>query len=288
MVTNTLLTIDEITEDALIVLSNEFIFGNRVLRKFDGSFGKAGAKIGDTLRIRQPIRVTSVTGQAASPQATDETQVPLAVQTQRHVDFQYSTDDLSLKLDEFSGRVIKPAMAQLASDIESDGFQSMFGTTISSGTYAGSYPGVFSLSTPGTISPTTGPNAWTGVDPGTGVNGAPLGSLSGLLAFNEARARLKEQATPNMPKLHCIVPPSVEASMTTSLSGLFQDSYEIAEQYRTGLMGVTAGFIWAESNVIPSFTSGACMQQVTLSQRLRSLVLQLLQLQLRVQQTRTL
>lgn len=242
MVTNTLLTIDMITEEALVVLKNSFVLGRTCLRQFDPSFGKEGAKIGDTLRIRIPVRVTSVTGPAASPQNTTETKIPLAIQTQRHTDFQYTTKDLALSLDDFSETVIKPAMAQLASDIDQDGMATIIGGTIAAGAYAGSYSGINALATPGTYVAGT-PAQWTGDD------------LSTLRPFLDARALLKMAAAPD-DNHKVLINPFASAGVVDSLKSLFQSSTQISEQYLKGYMGTTAGFEFNESQNLPVFTAG--------------------------------
>jgi hypothetical protein len=44
--------------------------------------------------------------------------------------------------------------------------------------------------------------------------------------------------------------------LVDALKGLFQDSKEVARQYREGYMGRTAGFDWTENTVIPTHTVG--------------------------------
>lgn len=242
MVTNTYLTIDMITEEALVVLKNNFVLGRMCLRSFDSSFGKVQAQIGDTIRIRVPSRFTTVTGPAAAPQNTTQIQIPLAVQTQRHADFEYTTADLTLQLGEFSDQVLKSAMAQLASDIDSDGLATIIGGTIASGTYAGSYSGIANLVTPGAI--TNGaPAAWVGND------------LSTLLPFNNARAYLEGESAPKGDR-YTMIDPFSSAGVVDFLKSLFQDSTQISEQYKNGYMGTAAGFEWNESNNLPAFTAG--------------------------------
>jgi len=242
MVTNSYLTIDMITEEALVVLKNNFVLGRMCLRSFDSSFGKVQSQIGDTIRIRVPSRFTTVTGPAAAPQNTTQIQIPLAVQTQRHADFEYTTADLTLQLGEFSDQVLKSAMAQLASDIDEDGLSTIIGGTIAAGTYAGSYSGIANVVTPGAI--TNGaPVAWVGND------------LSTLLPFNNARAYLESESAPKGDR-YTMIDPFSSAGVVDYLKSLFQDSTQISEQYKRGYMGTAAGFEWNESNNLPSFVAG--------------------------------
>ena len=59
---NTNLTIDDITRESLRVLHQKCNFITNIERGYDDSFAKEGAKIGSTLRIRQPIQYSSSTG----------------------------------------------------------------------------------------------------------------------------------------------------------------------------------------------------------------------------------
>ena len=53
---NNLLTISKITNEALMVLENELTFTNEVTREYDDQFAVTGAKIGNTLNVRRPGR----------------------------------------------------------------------------------------------------------------------------------------------------------------------------------------------------------------------------------------
>ena len=49
---NSFLTPQQVTREALRVLHNKLTFIGNVNRQYDDSFAKSGAKIGDTLQIR--------------------------------------------------------------------------------------------------------------------------------------------------------------------------------------------------------------------------------------------
>ena len=77
-----------------------------------------GAKIGDTLKVRLPNQYVVRDGATLSAQDTTETSVDLKVQTQKGVDLNFTSVDLSLSLDDFSERILEPAMSGLAATIE--------------------------------------------------------------------------------------------------------------------------------------------------------------------------
>ena len=104
---NNLLTISMITNEALMVLENELVFSDAVTREYDDQFAVTGAKIGATLNVRRPARFIGTTGPALNVEDFNETSVPVTLSTQFHVDTQFTTQDLALSLDMFSDRVNK-------------------------------------------------------------------------------------------------------------------------------------------------------------------------------------
>jgi len=110
---NTLLTISMITREALRVLENNLKFFRGVRKDFDDSFGRTGAKIGTVLNIRKPPRYVGRRGQALQIEDATETFVPLALTTQYGCDLAFTSADLTLSIDDFADRFIKPAAAKL-------------------------------------------------------------------------------------------------------------------------------------------------------------------------------
>ena len=122
---NTTLTPTAVTREALRILHQKLNFVGTVNRSYDDSFGRSGAKIGDTLKIRLPNQYTVRTGASLSSQNVVESSVSLQVATQKGVDTTWTSDDLTLDIDDFGSRILEPAMSVLAANIESDAM-SMF------------------------------------------------------------------------------------------------------------------------------------------------------------------
>src|SRR6187397_2655270 len=120
---NTLLTISMITREALRILENNLAFTKRVNRQYDDKFAIEGAKIGYVVNARKPVRYVVATGQALALQDATETQVPVSLTTQDHVDFQFSSADLKLSIDDFGDRFVQPAVSALANKIDFNGLQ---------------------------------------------------------------------------------------------------------------------------------------------------------------------
>jgi hypothetical protein len=225
---NTLLTDDIITNEALAVLRNQFVLASRALRPVDDLFGQTGMKAGDTIRVRVPVRYTSATGAAVNKQNSTETNTNIQL-IQRNIGMGFSSKDRTLSIDDFSSRFIAPAMAQLANDIDQDGFALFYK--------------IPNLVTPGSYSAGI-PAAFTGAD------------VSTLRPFLDAGARLTEQAAPIDNDRYVAVTPSAQAGVLDGLKGLFQSADQIADQYKRGLMGIAAGFQWVVAQALPSFTCG--------------------------------
>ena len=121
---NTLLSPTIITREALRILHANLNFVENCDKQYDKQFANSGAspsgKIGPSLTIRMPNQYTVSTGSTLAVQDTTETSQVLTVSTQKHVDTKFSSQDLTLTIDEFSDRYLKPAMAVLASNIEAD------------------------------------------------------------------------------------------------------------------------------------------------------------------------
>ena len=117
---NSLLTPTEVTREALRILHQKCNFIGSINRQYDDRFAKSGAKIGDTLTIRLPNEYSVRTGATLNVEDTAETSTTLQVSTQKGVDMSFSSVDLTMDIDDFSARVLKPAMSVLAANIEND------------------------------------------------------------------------------------------------------------------------------------------------------------------------
>jgi hypothetical protein len=218
---NTLLTISKITNEALMVLENELTFTSEVNREYDDQFAVAGAKIGATVNVRKPARFIGTTGPALSVEDFNETSIPVTLNTQFHVDTQFSTADLALSLDMFSDRVIKPGVAAISNKMDRDGL-------------------VLAKNNVANI---------------VGTAGVPPTSL---LTYLTGQAYLDSEGAPRDGRRACIVEPFTSATIVDSLKGLFMPSQKISEQYEKGMMGTdSAGMRWKMDQNVVSQTFGS-------------------------------
>jgi hypothetical protein len=118
--TQTILTPTAVTREAGRILHQKLNFVGNINRQYDDRYAVSGAKIGDSLSIRLPNEYTVRTGKALAAQETSETSVTMTVATQKGVDLNFSSAELTMELDDFSKRILEPAMSVLAASIESD------------------------------------------------------------------------------------------------------------------------------------------------------------------------
>lgn len=116
MSSQVLLTPSIITKESLVILENNLVAANRVNRKFENQF----VKIGNQLTIRKPNRFTVASGAGLQVQNIAEPSVSITINQQKHVDFQFTSQDLTLTVEEFSERYLKPSMAALANQVDFD------------------------------------------------------------------------------------------------------------------------------------------------------------------------
>jgi len=117
---NDILTPTKVTREALRILHQKLNFVGNINRTYDDQYARSGAKIGDTLKIRLPNQFTVRTGKTLNTQDVSEQQVPLTVATQKGVDTNFSTAELTMDIQDFSDRILEPAMSVLAANIEYD------------------------------------------------------------------------------------------------------------------------------------------------------------------------
>ena len=231
--TNALLTPQQITREALRVLHNKLTFIGAINRQYDDSFAKSGAKIGDTLKIRLPNEYTVRSGAPLQAQDTVETTVDLKVQTQKGVDLNFTSTDLTLSLDNFSERIIEPAMARLAATIESDAM-SMYKDVANT------------------------------ID----NHGAAI-TLAKVFA---ARKTLVDNLAPTSGRVANLNSQD-NVDLINDVKGLFNAQEVISKQYREGYVGRTAGFDFMENTLWPAHTRGAANGSYTTSTQVGALPL---------------
>jgi len=209
----------DITRKALSILHNNLVFCNTINKQYDNRFATSGAKNGGTLLIREPNEFTVRTGAVLDTQDVTESTQTLTLATQLGVDINFSSAELTLSLDDFSERILNPAMSRLAAEVEST-------------VLAGAYKGVANMS-------------WT-----------TSGTAPVYADVAAARIKLAKNLAPTMDR-HAICEAGSMNSIVTASNTIFNPSSEISKQYTTGLVGQMMGFKFHESEMVPSHTAGS-------------------------------
>ena len=217
---NSILTIDMITRKALEILENNLVITRNVNRQYDDSFAVEGAKIGSTLRIRLPDRALVTDGAALQVQDDNEQFTTLTVSSQKHIGVNFTSAELTMQLDDFAERVLKPRISQLASSVDAD--------VANAYKYIGN-----SVGTPGTTPATS-------------------------LVLLQAQQKLNENAAVMSPR-YATVNPAANAGLVEGLKGLFNPTDVISRQFKNGMMGENVlGFEEVNmSQSIKQFTTGS-------------------------------
>jgi hypothetical protein len=219
--TQQLLTMSYITNEALVVLENELIIANRVERQYSDEFAQTGAKIGNTCNIRRPPRYKGTYGAPLNVEDTFEQSIPVVLAYQFHVDVQFTTQDLALSMDMFKKRILKPQIAAVANRVDSDTAQYAF------------------LNTAAVI-------GTMGIQP------------SSYKQFSDARALLAAESCPKEGEKNCVLDPITMSAATDVVKGLYNPQAQIGEYVDAGMIAKNfAGLDWWEDQNIPSFTTGA-------------------------------
>lgn len=216
---NSLLTIDMITRKSLEILENNLVLTRNVNRQYDDSFAVEGAKIGSTLRIRLPDRALVTDGATLVAQDDEEQYTTLTVNNQKHIGVQFTSAEMTMQLDDFAERVLKPRISQLASSIDADVA-----------------------------------NAYASIGNSVGTPGTTPSTSAVLLA---AQQKLNENAAVMDPR-YATVNPAANAGLVEGLKGLFNPTDTISRQFKNGLMGTgVLGFNEVNmSQSIKQFTTG--------------------------------
>jgi hypothetical protein len=225
---NSILTIDMITRKALEILENNLVLTRTVNRQYDDSFAVEGAKIGSTLRIRLPDRALVTDGAALQVQDDNEQYTTLTVSSQKHIGVNFTTAELTMQLDDFAERVLKPRISQLASSIDAD--------VANSFKYIGN-----SVGTPGTTPATS-------------------------LVLLQAQQKLNENAAVMQPR-YATVNPAANAALIEGMKGLFNPVSAISKQFKNGVFGEgILGYDELNmSQSIKQFTTGSRAGTVTVN-----------------------
>lgn len=225
---NTLLTPTAVTRKTQSVLHGKLVLAKNVDRQYDSQYQADGAKEGADIKIRLPNKYTIRTGKNLAVQDTTNTSVTLTRATQIGVDMDFSSAELTMEMEDFSERIIDPAAAIVAANIED--------------AIAARYVDVPNLV--GTA----------GTTPAT------------MLVVLQAGARLDDNLAARDDKRVVALSPLAMATIVDGYKGLFQSADKISDQYKSGMIkDMATGFKWAMCPVINPHANSAGITSSILS-----------------------
>jgi hypothetical protein len=215
-----------VAREALAIAHEKPQFIGTVDRQYDESYAKSGAKIGSTLRVRDPNQYVRRQGsRVMNVQDQNETTQNIVLATQDGVDMRFNAAELSLNTDSpkevaaFSKRYIEPAMSVLISGIEAD---------------------FLAMATKATAK----------------VAGTPGTPITNLSVPGAARAKLNQSLAPKDNR--CVQLDSVTmGGLVNGVAGYFAPATDIADQYREGRIARTGMADWYENERVWTLTNGS-------------------------------
>ena len=226
---NVFVVTDLVAKESLRIAHEKAQFIGTVDRQYDSSFtyDPGRGAHGQTLRVKSPNMYTRRQGsRVMAVQDQAEASQTITVATQDGVDMRFNSAELIQSVDsdgafdELSRKYIQPAISSLVSGIEAD-----FLAYATKATY--------------------------------NLAGTAGSALTDLAAVGSARAKLNQGLAPKDGSRFIQADSVTMGGMVNGLKGLFQDSTQIKEQYREGMIGRTAMADWYENDRMWTLTNGS-------------------------------
>jgi len=191
-------------------------------RSYSDEYVQAGAKVGDTVKVRLPNLFEASEGEGLVEQNLVDRTVNIVLNRRRHVGFGWSTSQATLEIQDAKERYIQPAAEVLASTYD----------RVSMGDV---YKSVYnSAGTPGTT-----PNA--------------------LITYGYARVKIMDLGGPDV-GLKAVLDPYSHLTVADALKSYFHPGSLISKAQKQGVIAEEAVGIgeWYTDQNVPRFTTGAC------------------------------
>lgn len=217
---NTLVTPTWVTMEVARYFVNSLRGVAQFDRQYSDEYVQAGARVGDTVKVRLPQQFEASEGDALVLQNLLDRTVNVILNRRRHVGFQWSSTQATTDLDDIRSRYVMPAAETLANVYDrvslADVYKSVYNFT----------------GTPGTV-----PNA--------------------ALTYLQARVKILDGAGPDEGLVACL-DQLANATIANSTSALFQPPAKIGENWTKGQfadeqLGIAR---WYTDQNIPTFTYG--------------------------------
>lgn len=216
--------IDMVARESLRIAHEKLTYLGTINRSYDDSYAKTGAKIGDTLRVRNPNQYVRRQGsRVMDVQDTTETTQTITASTQDGVDMKFNSAELALSIDELSARYIEPAVSVLVAGIEGD---------------------VLADNTKKVYNQTGSPTV-------------VVGTSGDIAAITNARAKLNQYLAPKDNNRAVQFDSVTMGSVVNGLKSLFHDGTQIKEAFREGFIARNSMADWYENEKTWTMTNGS-------------------------------
>jgi hypothetical protein len=111
---NVLLSNDIIAKEALRLLKNNLVFGRIASKRYQEEY----SDVGNTINIQLPARVKSTSGRVIGIKPMVKRTVALTIDQQQNVGLEFTAQDRTLSIGQFSDQFLKSAVAQIANAID--------------------------------------------------------------------------------------------------------------------------------------------------------------------------
>jgi hypothetical protein len=208
-----------------MVLENELHVVKNFYRDLDQEFGKKGGKIGSTIFVRKPARAIGRDGQQYQPEGMTDTEVPVAINQQSGVDFEFSSAEKFLSIDEFKQRYLDPYMIALANKLD---YRCALTAMQNTANFVG---------TPGTT-------------PG-------LNSTDAFLIYRQAGQKLDEMGFPLAGGRTMVITPAMVTGWLDFAKAFFNPPSALSKQWKQGQVSNALGYEWYTDQNIATQVIGA-------------------------------
>ena len=209
-----------VAKEALRHLKNNLVAARYVHRGYEEEWKQRpnGFKIGSAVNIKAPVYFRVKEQAALDAVNVVERDITLTVGTRGQVSWPITSQEMTLNIDRFSQRFLKPAMQALANKIDVNVLNTMYKNVPNQ------------VGTPGTTPHT-------------------------YYTFAQAQARMSEEACPDDDRF-CLINPQTMAKMSDSMKNLFQNQMVTKAISKGKISDRFAGFKLFESNNLPVHTNG--------------------------------
>lgn len=215
---NTLVTPTWVLKDVGLAYENNVQLIQRC-RQYDNKYQYGGAKVGYTVQYRLPQQWVVNDGQALVSQPILDRTVPISLTNQKHIDFDYSSAQATVQVEEVRRRYTMPAGTTLASVADNFTFDSVYRSVY------------WSVGTPGTTPSTT-------------------------LTYLQAKVKLLDASAPA--DFIAVLDTMASATLANSTTTLFNPTSTISDNYKQGRIGMGQLGVreWYESQNRSTHTTG--------------------------------